>query len=87
MLPRVLPQSRLAGALEVTFQAAVRVFGAVFDLNVRLQVAFHGTAVITKVTLVRLFTRVNPDVPLQVRVNFELGVTLLALEGCIASTK
>lgn len=86
VLPRVLPQSRLVGALEVAFQAVVGVLGAVFDLDVRLQVAFHGAAVITKVTLVRLLARVNPHVPLQVRVNFELGITLLALEGGIAST-
>lgn len=85
VLPRVFPQSRLVGAPEVTLHAVVRVFGAVFDLNVRLQVAFHGAAVITEVTLVRFFTRVNPDVSLQVRVNFELGVTLLALERRVAS--
>lgn len=86
VLPLVLPQRRLVGALEVAFQAAVGVLAAVFDVNVRLQVAFHGAAVVAEVTLVRLLARVDPDVAFQVRVNFELGVTLLALEGCVAST-
>lgn len=86
VLPGVFPQRRLVGALEVTLEAVVGVLRAVFDLNVGLQVALHGAAVVTEVTLVRLFTGVNPDVPLQVRVDFELGVTLLALERCIAST-
>lgn len=86
VLPRVLPQGRLVGAPEVALDAVVRVLGAVFDLDVGLQVAFHGAAVVTEVALVRLFTRVNPDVALQVRVNFELGVALLALERRVAST-
>lgn len=87
VLPRVFPQSRLVGAPEVTLDAVVRVLAAVFDLNVGLQVAFHGAAVVTEVTLVRFFPGVDPDVSLQVRVNFELGVTLLALERRIASTQ
>lgn len=66
MLSGVLPQVRLAGTLEITLPALKGVLSAVFDLNVRLQVAFHGTAVLTEVTLEGLFTRVNPDVPLQV---------------------
>lgn len=86
MLPRVLPQRRLVGALEVAFQAAVGVVAAVLDVNVRLEVAFHGAAVVAEVALVRLLARVDPDVAFQVRVNFELGVTLLALEGGVAST-
>lgn len=80
VLSRVLPQSVLAGTLEITVAAAEGVLGAVFDLNVRLQVAFHGTAIFTKVTLVRFLARVNPEVPLQVGVDFELCVALLALE-------
>lgn len=87
VLPRVLPQSSLVGALEITVHAVERVLCAVFELNMRLQVAFHGTAVLTEFTLVGLFTGVNPDVPLQVGVDFEFGVTLLALEWCIALEK
>lgn len=63
---RVLPQSSLVGTLELTVHAVEGILRAMFDLNVRFQVAFHGAAVFTKVTLVRLFARVNPDVPLQV---------------------
>ena len=87
MLSRMLPESRLAGTLEITLHALKGVLSAVFDMNVRLQVAFHGAAVLTEVTFVRLFARVNPDVPLQVRVDFELCVTLLALERCISLEK
>ena len=83
MFSRVLPQSRLVGALEIAVRTVEGVLSAVFDLNVRFQVAFHGAAIFTKVTLVRLFARVNPDVPLQVRVDFELRIALLALERCI----
>lgn len=86
VLSGVLSQGRLVGALEVTVRAVEVVLGAVPDLNVRLQVAFHGATVFTKVTLVRLFAGVNPDVSLQVRVDFELGVTLLALERRVTST-
>lgn len=84
VLSQVLPQSSLVGALEITVHTVEGVLSAMFDLNVRFQVAFHGAAVLTKVTLVRLFAGVNPDVPLQVRVDFEFGITLLALERCIA---
>lgn len=66
VLSRVLPQGSLIGTLEIAVHAAEGVISAMFDLNVRLQVAFHGAAVLTEVTLVRLFARVNPDVPLQV---------------------
>lgn len=86
VLPRVRAQRRLAGGPEVALEAVVGVVGAVLDLNVRLQVAFHGAAVVAEVTLVGFLARVNPDVSLQVRVNFELGVALLALERCVAST-
>ena len=64
VLPGVLPQSCLAGTLEITLPALKGVLSAVFDLNVRLQVALHCAAVLTEVTLEGLFTRVNPDVPL-----------------------
>lgn len=83
VLSRVLPQSSLVGTLEITVHTVEGVLSAMFDVNVRFQVAFHGAAVLTKVTLVRLFAGVNPDVPLQVRVDFELCVALLALERCI----
>lgn len=77
------PQRRLAGALEVAARAAEGVLGAVLYLNVRFQVALHGAAVLAKVTLVGFFARVNPDVPLQVGVDFELGIALLALERSV----
>lgn len=83
MLPAVLPQGGLVGTLEVALRAAQGVLGTVLDLDVGLQVALHRTAVLAKVTLVRLLARVNAHVPLQVRVDLELGVALLALEGCI----
>lgn len=70
----MLPQTILAGTLEITVLAAEGVLSAVFELNVRFQVALHGAAVLTKVTLVRLLAGVNPNVPLQVRVDFELCV-------------
>lgn len=80
---RVLPQGSLVGTLEVAVRAVEGVLGAVLDPVVRLQVALHGAAVVTKLALVRLLAGVNPDVPLQVRVDFELRVALLALERCI----
>ena len=80
---RVLPQSRLVGTLEVTVRTVEGVLSAVLDPVVRLQVALHGAAVVTELTLVWLLSRVNPDVPLQVRVDFELCVALLALERCV----
>lgn len=83
VLSGVLPQSSFVGTLEITVRTLEGVFSAVFDLNVRFQIAFHGAAVFTEVTFVWLFTRVNPDVSLKVRVDFELCVTLLALEGCV----
>lgn len=87
VLPRVLPQGGLVGALEIAVHAVEGVLSAVFDLNVRFQVALHGAAVFTKVTLVRLLAGVNPDVPLQVGVDFELCIALLALERCIPLNK
>lgn len=83
VLSRVLPQGCLIGALEVTVRAGKRVGRAVFYLDVGFQVALHGTAVLTEVTLIRLLTRVDADVPLQVRVDLELCFTLSALERCI----
>lgn len=84
VLSGVLPQSSFVGTLEVTVHTVEGVVSAMFDLDVRFQIALHGTAVFTEVTLVRLFTGVNPDVPLQVRVNFELCIALSALERCIS---
>lgn len=63
---QVLSQSSLVGTLEITVHALKGVLRTMFDLNVRFEVSFHGAAVLTKVTFVRFFARVNPDVPLQV---------------------
>ena len=82
----MLPQDSLVLALEVTVQALEDI-GAVFDLDVRLEVALHGTAVVTEVTLVWLLPRVDADVPLEVRVDLELRFTQLALERCIPCRK
>lgn len=87
MLPRVLSQSILGRALEITVRALKGVFGAVLELNVRFEVAFHGTAILTEVTFVGLLPRVSPNVSLQVRVDFEFGVTLVALEWCVPLKK
>lgn len=83
MLPRVLPQSRPAGGLVVALFTLKQVLSAVLDASVRLQVSFHSTAVLTEVTFVGLFPGVNAEVPLQVGVDFELCVALLALKRCV----
>ena len=82
--PGVLAQGTLVGTLEVTVRAAEGVLRGVLDLNVGLEVAFHGTAVVAEVTLVGLLPRMHTDVALQVRVNLEFGIALVALEWAVS---
>lgn len=48
--------------------------------GMRFQVGLHGTAVVAQLARIRLLTRVHTCVTLQVRVDFEFGTTLTALE-------